>query len=908
MMHARSISWRAVLAIAACVATCEGAAIGSISPPSEDALESYLESRDLSNLLAAQLRGRLATATGDARNEIAERLGRVYVRQMSAAKTPEERRVIEDAARELIESMPESSVFELRIDFAKTSYLRAEDLIERFRVRIVGEAQLQEADRLLRLITPQFQEIATRVGHRIELLERKEAGARQDDLEETKAQLADARRVRSLAQYYAGWCGYYGAMLSSNKGAAMRAMQDFGWLLNSGGGKVPEIDRVPGALLKYEHVARAAVGVAMCASLRDNDVEALRWLDLVESTDGISPALRAELLSRRMVVLGGAKRWSDLELLLKRRAADRKKDRALLTPSEARLLAVLALDAASGDGARPGRAQIETLAQIALAELVSQGRVADVLDIVNRYGTNPIGQDGFIVVYVRGLQSYERAREAHRKLDPGATDPVKDDAAANLYRQAAEVLAAATVASDALRYANDSGRASMLRGLALFYAGDLSRAAEIFTGVGNSATDAKLKEEALWYAIVSLDRAVEDGKKSLVGERDRVATLFLTTFPASPNAAKLLLRRAGDGLIPDARVVDILLATPGESPMFEAARRQAAFVLFRMQRRAPGDRVLTRRFMDVATEALSPLIVQCRLSPKDTELPTAALRLVRQIAEVGLSASPPEVNTVERVLAQWTDLADELGLGGSGAAEELAYRRLQIGLVQGDVDGAVAAFDKLGPSQFRKSAERLLYKHAVKAWEGQPRSVEAARGVVRFGVPVAEQLVAGDPAFQQPVTLGVCNDVAAAAAIVFEEAKDLAMRDAAIKIDRRSFEGGTPSATAVRRLARLSEHAGDAALALQCWQRILGGVPGGSGDWFEARYESLRLIAASEPEKARQICEQFRVLYPDWGSKPWNEKIREIAVRLGVVGASGASEGAAGRNGDGAGNGGGANK
>ena len=179
---------------------------------------------------------------------------------------------------------------------------------------------------------------------------------------------------------------------------------------------------------------------------------------------------------------------------------------------------------------------------------------------------------------------------------------------------------------------------------------------------------------------------------------------------------------------------------------------------------------------------------------------------------------------------------------------------------------------------------------------------------MRFGVPVAEQLVAGDPAFQQPVTLGVCNDVAAAAAIVFEEAKDLAMRDAAIKIDRRSFEGGTPSATAVRRLARLSEHAGDAALALQCWQRILGGVPGGSGDWFEARYESLRLIAASEPEKAQQICEQFRVLYPDWGSKPWNEKIREIAVRLGVVGASGASEGAAGRNGDGAGNGGGANK
>ncbi len=887
MTRAGKTSQSALLALFSCAAAWMIPVNRSdASPPAgEDALEGYLESRDLSNLLAAQLRGRLATSAGESRNEIAERLGRVYVRQLSQAKTPDERRMIEDAARVLLESMPESSVFELRIDFAKASYLRAEDLIERFRVRIVGEAQLQEADRLLRQITPQFQEIATRVGHRIELLERKEAGSRQDELEETKAQLADARRARSLAQYYAGWCGYYGAMLTNNKGTAMRAMQDFGWLLNSGGGKIPEFDRVPKALLKYEHVARAAVGVAMCASLRDNDVEALRWLDLVDDTDGISTALRAELLSRRMVVLAGAKRWSDLELLLKRRAADRKKDQSLLTPSEARLLAVLALDAASaqGDSVRPGRIQIESLSQIALAELVSQGRVADVLDIVNRYGTNPIGQDGFIVVYVRGLQSYERARDAHKKIDPGATDPVNDDAVANLYRQAADVFAAATLASDAPRYSTDVGRASMLRGLAMFYAGDMTRSAEIFANVGNTATDAKLKEEALWYAIVSLDRAVEDGKKSLVSERDRVATLFLTTFPASPNAARLLLRRAGDGLIPDAKVVDILLATPTESPMFEAARRQAAFVLFRMQRRAPGDRVLTRRFMDISTEALSPLIVQCRLSPKDKDLPTIALRLVRQIAEVGLSASPPEVNTVERVLAQWSDLSDELGLGGSGSSEEIAYRRLQISLVQGNVDAAVEAFEKLGPGQFRKSAERLLYKHAVKAWEAAPRSVEAARAVVRFGTPVAEQLIAGDSAFQQPVTLGVCNDVAAAAAIVFEEAKDIAVRDAAIKLDRKAFESGTPSATAVRRLARLSEHAGDSSLPLACWQRILGGVPSGTGDWFEARYETLRLIAASEPEKARQICEQYRVLYPDWGEKPWNEKIREIAVRLDVA-------------------------
>ena len=54
------------------------------------------------------------------------------------------------------------------------------------------------------------------------------------------------------------------------------------------------------------------------------------------------------------------------------------------------------------------------------------------------------------------------------------------------------------------------------------------------------------------------------------------------------------------------------------------------------------------------------------------------------------------------------------------------------------------------------------------------------------------------------------------------------------------------------------------------------------------------MIAASEPEKARQVCEQYRVLYPDWGAAPWNEKIREIAVRLGVANAADV----AGQNGD----------
>jgi hypothetical protein len=58
------------------------------------------------------------------------------------------------------------------------------------------------------------------------------------------------------------------------------------------------------------------------------------------------------------------------------------------------------------------------------------------------------------------------------------------------------------------------------------------------------------------------------------------------------------------------------------------------------------------------------------------------------------------------------------------------------------------------------------------------------------------------------------------------------------------------------------------------------GLEPGTPDWFEARYESLRLLAASEPRRAKEALMQHVVLYPQYGPEPWGLKLKQLEEEL----------------------------
>ncbi len=875
--------------LGAALAVIAGPTPARAAPPEDAAtapdtvIEEYLSDHGLNELLGAQLRRRLNEASGQERVPIAERLGRLYVAQLGTNLSAEDRRTIEQLSRDLLRTVADADSFALRLDLAKASYLRAEEAVERDRLRLAKPDDKLEAERVLKSVGPTFQEIASKVSRKVEGLERRESAGRED--EGLREELAEARRLRSLAYYYAGWTDYYLSVVSASTASAGKAMEEFGVLLNAPPGRAASVDRVPKSLLKFEHVARAALGCALCASLRSGDTEALRWLDLLESSEELPKPVADLLFSKRMIILATGRRWADLELLVRhRRTGNGLTPGTPLQSWEARLLGVLTLEALAETKNRERRVEtVESLAQTALSELIAQGQVGDVLDLVQRYGTAPIGQEGFIPAYVRGLQAYERAREQHRASGVAETDPATDPGIINRYHEAAWGLQIAVESPDAGKFGDQRPRASLMLGLALFYGGDFEKAAERFDATAAMTKDPRQRADALWYTVVSLDRAVEKSKPSLAEARDRAATLFLNEFPSSENAARLLLKRAGAGLLPDDKTVEILLQVPASSPLYATARRQAGNILFKVFRAAVGPRrdEVGTRFLQFSDELLR-IDAQNAVSGGAADAGQSLVRTVRQIGEVATGLSTPDVARLDAAIETLDQIVAAVKIDIAAAEDELTYRRLQSAIQKRRTDIAEQQIARLrakgGP--FAAAAERVMYREALAAWHAAPNDARAAKSVVASGTRVIEQVASKPGALQDPGVIAICNDVADAASAAWELEKDTAMRDAALRLDRRVIEGGRPPAAALRRYAVLTEAAGDTNAALDAWRRLVASMPPEDPAWYEARYQSLRLLSSSDPGAARSALDQHKLLHPDFGPAPWGQKLRDLDSTL----------------------------
>lgn len=877
---------------------------GEIAGP-DDALEAYLRRLGLTGLLAQQLEQRVATLGRDRRGPVAERLARLYVHLLEAAATAEERADWEARANALLRDVPEADGHELRISLARVLYVRAEEACERGRLKLATAEELAEAERVLRQLEPQFREIASKVHRRAENLERIENQG--DGTDELSRQLSDARRVRSLAFYYAGWCNYYLAMLTRAEPHAGDALKSFGWLLNSPNGRAATLDRLPTAMLRYEHVARAAMGCGLALSLRGSDSEALRWLETVDESAELAPSVRSQLLNRQIAVLAQAKRWSDLERVIRRaRNSDRAGGGPDVRPLEvfdARLLAVVALEA----DARISGPLLEQLARIALGDLVARGQIAHVLDLTSQFGTAPIGESGFIVHYVRGIKAYDEAREAHKAAGGNPDEPVSAESLVNLYRAAASLLQAALHQDDSDQYRPERARAALYGGRGLFFAGDLPGAADLFqkswefyTGLDAHASDA---EEALWLSVVALDRAAArpGAPAELAARRSQAGAVFLQSFPDSPRAARLLLMRAAAGEVGDDEALRVLEAVPKDAPMFEPARRQIARILYARFRAASGTErdFAALRFITVAEELLALDRRAATTNPPSD--PAAAGRAVlraRQLLDALLGVTNPDADRALSTLELLRTLARLTGQDIAEHEAELVFRELQIAIIRGrDTDAELLA-ERLAAlpaarTEYLPAAERLVYRRAADQFRSarSPDSrIEAAQRVVMHGVKIIDRLIPGADRSADAASTVLQSTVAAAAFALWESSQsdpsapgNEEMRDLSMRLDRAVLKASPRHEESLRRLAVTADATGDHRAALECWSVLLAAAASGSEAWFEARYHALRLLVKLEPARARDLLAQHKLLFPDYGPAPWGARIRELEAGPGAT-------------------------
>lgn len=842
-------------------------------------VEAYAEQLGLEDVVVVQLRDRLrATTEPEARIEIAEKLGRVYVKQLTRATSADERRSVQEASRELLEQVPEVDSFDLRLDLAKAVYLRAEEIAERVRLRLDSEGEKQQAEKMLRENLPTFAQLRQRLHRRVETLDTQESRVDDEAAKLIRASLSEAQRQRSLAAYYEGWTRYYIAMLTGQSAEARESLEAFGVVLNAVPGRAPSVERVNNALLQYEHVARAAVGCALALSILGNDVDAVRWLERVDEVDAVPDAVKSQLFSRRLAVLAAAQRWADVESLVRRhRGISREDESNRLSAAEARLLAVLCFDARSAN-LRPGIAAIaQEMGQVALGDLIAAKELQQVVDLSQRFGTLPLGDEGFVVAYVRGLLGFESARAAHRtQTEPDA--PTQDPALMNQYRQAADLFRSALHAKDVVDYPSERSRTQLRLGLALFYAGDVLPAADAFeSAVG--AIDASVREDATWFGIVSLTRAIEQGATEQQARRDRLAMMHIQSFPRSPNTARLLLQSGGSSMVSDQQRLELLLSVPSSSPVGRSARRAAASLLYvRFRGAAPDQRELVaRQFLSIADQVFREEVDDAAgASGEDARrLAEAAVLRGRQVLDVLLGVERPDAERALAMLDSVDRLASSFSLSTQAYQSELRLRRLQLALARDDDTAALAIADELARTDdaYASVGARLLFRRFFAEWETDPANVQLARRVVGFGVRAVER--EGTSAFGARMR----EQLAIVAGALWKGQKDEQMRALSLAMDEELLKQGVQTEAVLRRAAQHAEDGNDARRACELWSVLMQGLTPKTDLWYEARWNSLRLLAIVDPAEAWKAYTQYQALYPEQAPDPW-------AIRIETVGNS----------------------
>lgn len=855
-----------------------------LAAPLDERLDAYLAQHDLLALRAGTLEKRLNGVPLAERGKLLLDLASTYeelLKTLPAAKQA----AVRERCRVLLRENPRPELDAIRIDLLKSEYLEAEAAAERARLRTAAESDAGETVSTLKRLAVEFAEIAQQASARVRQLEGQEQSrpdATAAEAAESKTLLADARRIRSLARYYAGWSSCYTAQLLKDRGYANEAMLQFGALLNAAERRPPTLDRLPKTLLVHEHVARAALGTATCFAIAGNDSEALRWLDELATAEGLPKVVTDQLLARRIGILAAGARWAELARWVDRARAPQGGAASALEPADALQLAVATLEGASGTEKQGEETRLE-LTRLALGDLISRGQTAAVVALARRFGTGVLASNGFVAQYVRALQAYDSARSRHAAAGTPSTEPTKDVSARASYREAAELFLAATKAEDAGRFAKDVSGAGQSAALAWYYAGDLLKAADQFETIAKAAGKDS-RQSLLWSALVALDRAVETNEAKARERRDELAALFIAEFPSSEQAAKLLLRRAGSGKVPDRQVIATLLAVASDSPIRRESRWLASSMLFKMARgakRAEADELIGQ-FLKVADEIYPTERDAAVAASGDRRqvLASRAVLLQRQQAELVLALSSPDSARATRALQEIRKLSELCEYPIDSIAEELRYRELQVALAEknGAAIESLAASLSESRTPFADSARELVLRHFIERARAAPADEKVAALVLLHGDAVVKTL---DAKGIKSASANVLRDeVAGAAWTVFRASGSIEARDSAIRIDKAVYQRGDRFTSSLRRLGELSEHAGDVSLALECWTTLAGGLPETGASWFEASYHAIRLLKLTDVSRARDAMKLLELSHPNLGPEPWAGKLKELRIEL----------------------------
>lgn len=854
----------------------------------EDPIDAYLEKHGLPDLVVARLERQLQEALGDEKVPIAERLAVLYGRMLDETSDEAQRAEWERRSRALLENVPKADTKALRLTIHKATYLRAERLAERYRLRDVGEDGRLEALRLMGEAATAFTESHRDLRARIRRIEDSDVGAEGEKSAKVEAELRQLDSLAVQTAYFGAWARYYQAWLANTTEGLDEAGALLGYVLQAPGAQ-PVPEDVYDSSLELEFAARSVVGLALINAQAGKVQTALAWLRLLEESSTTHPAAAALLPGYRLVILFTGRRWPDVDAHL---AALHEEGR--YTATLARLAAVLALQVAQATGDADAR----RLAQSAINDLSEMGQMRQVVEVAQAFSLDKLGSDRFVVAYVLALQAHEAARAAHGHSD----DPATDEAVRRQYAATEELLRRVASHREAREWPEAAGHARLLAAWSLYYQDRLREAAQAFEAVA-ADLPRDTGEDALWMTVVCFDRlrstAPED--EALRAELDAAMTRFLDRYPSSARAARVQYRQVvSQSGAPDLKDVERLLAIPPGSEVYASARDEAERMLYLIFHDASaGDQVaLGPRYLQVALPLLEAdqrrALLGAPARAEVEEARTRYLQRARRVLDVALTRGVSRLIEA-RALIDRLETARAAGLIDlSAIAGEIDYRRFQLRLLSGEFDEAQRWADALWQadpqSPFALAAARELHGYAAQDWHAYPSNPDLSAvldRVVEYGRRYLSQF--GDPPdAKHPHAVGPMLDVAQASLRLSESRGDVASAALAEVWLAQLLAARPGDYRVLKASAEIAERRTQPATAAQHWRSAMNAAREDTDEWYEAKYHFLRLLLSVDRPRAVEALTQHALLHPTFGPAPWGERLRELH-RAAIGGSPGTS-------------------
>lgn len=677
------------------------------------------------------------------------------------------------------------------------------------------------------------------------------------------AQLLEARYLRAWSRLGALWVVRAGRDGSSVASAADELVKAWAALLETGK-PFPAPEDASVDLRGEEYYASSIMGMAMTKALATGFGAAEPWFDLL-GEPGVWAGVAAEEPAMRLEAAIDSGAFADAARIVAEAMTPPSAEPQVPAPRVRRLppddvlsgCALRAVREARGEAAAPAAA----FARAAFEALVARGSLGAAQQLAARIPALARG-DGFAPRLAAALAVVVRAR---------AVDDA--DRARPVWEEAARALAVALSAPDASG-SRSAPAALALRGWALASAGEQCLAADVLAEASTQLDPVK-GEEAAWLSA----RLSEDARCTIDGlpaARGRWVD-YLSRYPDGPHANAAMVALARFDEILDPALADRLLAVPPTDAAAAEAGRAAARIYYRLARSAVGEARAdpARRLFMITPSAASTW-------PADWIDP-----VTRQQLELALDAVTERRDLARSLIAE---IASRYPAGQEPSAyrAELATRRLELALLDRRFGEAAKELERVRAAGDRAWLARAdaLFARDVEAMLGAPEGAQgtadesmrqdAARALIAARRGVLETARRdGNPGRADAAALGLARALLAADAKAnAAEAESLARGVLARKpVDRTALE-----ITADAVLASGNPRSSRDALVT-----LLSVLSPGSADRARRQCQLIELLAIHEPDEARKLLAQQQVFDPTWGPAPWGDRLKSLAVQLGVV-------------------------